>query len=105
MNERCPICGYLMNAAARDFNICPCCGTEFGYDDRRRSHVELRNRWISNGARWFSRATAPPVRWSAWAQLIDAGYVEAVPFRVVSVSAHAPTFREFSFMPERIAVS
>jgi hypothetical protein len=102
MNETCPVCGYLMAKPARDFNICPCCGTEFGYDDRRRSHEELRARWIANGAPWFSRATRRPAGWDAWSQLWRAGYV---PFRVVSVAGPAPTFGELSFMRERLAVS
>ena len=36
-----------------DYNICQCCGTEFGDDDADLSHVELRQRWIERGSLWF----------------------------------------------------
>jgi len=56
-----------------DYNICPCCGTEFGGDDESMSHAELRNQWIAGGARWFYRQ--PPVGWNGWEQLQQANFV------------------------------
>lgn len=53
----CPVCGYKrldQDPKQRLYNICPCCGTEFGSDDFDRSHAELRNIWIAHGARWWS---------------------------------------------------
>lgn len=56
----CPVCGYGMKFPASDFHICPCCGTEFGYDDAVLSHAELREEWIGAGSKWFSDYTHPP---------------------------------------------
>ena len=56
------------------YNICPCCGTEFGVDDRKTSHQALRQAWIKTGMPWFDDITAPPKAWSASVQLMQAGY-------------------------------
>ncbi len=72
----CPVCGYTrLRRPPQDFLICSCCGTEFGYDDARLSHVELRARWIRNGAQWFSQATQPPAGWNAFDQLRDGNLI------------------------------
>lgn len=66
---RCPVCAYPnLKSPPQDDLICPCCGTQFGYDDFTLSHTELRMRWIANGYPWFSSAT-PPAGWNAVAQL------------------------------------
>lgn len=65
----CPVCGFLMRYPARDWNICPSCGTEFGYDDAGRTHQQLRGIWISRGMPWWSPVEAPPIGWSAMEQL------------------------------------
>ncbi len=58
MTYTCPVCDYAkLKGPASDFNICPCCGTEFGNDDDERSHAELRDEWIAKGRTWFSRFT------------------------------------------------
>lgn len=61
MNHHCPVCGFdAMPDAAEAGNICPCCGTEFGYDDDLGvTYEELRVRWEQSGMPWFSRAVAP----------------------------------------------
>ena len=76
----CPVCGYLYlneppvdNQGCASFEICPCCGTEFGYNDANVSHDALRMRWLQSGALWFSKATLPPDGWSAENQLRNAG--------------------------------
>lgn len=75
------------------FEGCPCCGTEFGFDDdpgacgedlapdvpgehrysneeyRRAAHLALRSRWIEGGARWWSASSLPPSGWDARQQL------------------------------------
>ena len=56
-----------------DGAICPCCGTEFGYNDLSLSHEELRQHWVAKGAQWWSNFSAPPVGWNALAQLYQAG--------------------------------
>ncbi|MEO8869949.1 MAG: hypothetical protein ABI357_03865 [Granulicella sp.] len=73
---------------AKDYNICPCCGTEFGSDDETRTHAQLREFWISSGAKWFFRE--PPPLWNPWQQLSDAGVV--LPYAggmITSVTASA----------------
>jgi hypothetical protein len=61
----------------RDYHICPCCGTEFGNDDAEFSHDQLREMWISGGARWFfGRA---PEHWNPWIQLLNSGLIDWLP--------------------------
>ena len=69
MKHRCPVCGFAMPFPPSDNNICSCCGTEFGYDDLRRSHTELRKNWRAHGMRWFSEHMPPPTDWDPTAQL------------------------------------
>jgi|SRR5205809_3691288 len=70
----CPVCGYLqMTSPPEDFYICPCCGTEFGYDDSTRSHLQLRNAWLASGAKWFSNYTKMPFGWNGFRQVAEAG--------------------------------
>lgn len=64
------------------YNICPCCGTEFGNDDAHLSHEELCLRWISGGARWFSQYMNPPTGWNPYEQLALAGHLVARPLQV-----------------------
>lgn len=79
----CPVCGYDglydipwdENAASDE--ICPCCGTHFGYDDaaggdrehRRGLYRELRERWKAAGCPWFSGSRVPPQDWQPAEQL------------------------------------
>ena len=65
----CPVCGYQMAWPPIDFHVCPSCGTEFGYDDAGRSHVDLRSRWLEEGARWWSTNAPPPANWDPYVQL------------------------------------
>jgi hypothetical protein len=70
----CPVCGYdNLPFAPADYNICPSCGTEFGYDDFTASHAELRMRWLQNGAPWFSQSTPRPPGWNALDQISRSG--------------------------------
>src|SRR5579863_1109345 len=70
----CPVCGYTgLLAPPVDHEICPCCGTHFGYHDWALSHEELTKIWIGNGARWFDHDTPPPAHWNALQQLFSAG--------------------------------
>ena len=61
----------------RDYDICPCCGTEFGNDDVEYALEDLRNAWIANGAQWFYEQ--PPADWNPWLQLIAGGGPDLVP--------------------------
>jgi hypothetical protein len=51
------------------WNICSCCGCEFGYEDRQESSMlAYRERWLSSGATWFE-PKCKPAAWSLEAQL------------------------------------
>jgi hypothetical protein len=74
-----------------NYNICECCGTEFGVDDELRSHEELRDDWINRGAPWFFRT--PPVGWNPWTQLLIAN-VGNLPYDAsVSYFGHVRSFQ------------
>lgn len=75
----CPVCGYdkLTEEPYDDdgnpsYEICNCCGFEFGYDDSSegRSFEIYRKRWIEKGASWFN-LKAKPVEWNLKKQLIN----------------------------------
>jgi hypothetical protein len=64
----CPVCAYReLPYPPNNYNICPCCGTEFGNDDQLVTHFQLRQQWIANGAHWFFGD--PPVNWDPYVQL------------------------------------
>jgi hypothetical protein len=68
MTFTCPVCFYdKLTEPPANYNICVCCGTEFGNDDEFRSHAELREDWIENGCKWFFNQ--PPAGWNPSAQL------------------------------------
>ena len=56
----CPVCLYEMQEPAKDYTICSCCGTEFGYSDVTKTHMQLRAEWIAGGRKWFSNFTPDP---------------------------------------------
>jgi hypothetical protein len=73
----CPICGYpgLKEPAwgndgkSPTFEICPCCGCEFGYEDARPEGAkEFRKRWIATGGKWHD-PTLKPKNWDMKQQL------------------------------------
>lgn len=74
--RRCRVCGRLhedfpwgLDGCCASFDICPCCGTTFGYEDGLpRAARAARERWLRDGAAWF-RPEVKPVGWSAAAQL------------------------------------
>lgn len=71
----CPVCGYPeLTEPPRLWSICPCCGTEFEYDDAQASYEELRRRWLVKGAQWWSRCDTMPDGWNAREQLEQAGF-------------------------------
>ena len=75
----CPVCFYdRMEYPPRDFNICECCGTEFGTDDDGRTFDHLRAVWIANGAQWFFEH--PPALWNPYTQLFRANAAMALPY-------------------------
>ena len=76
-HSSCPVCGYSelteppwQDGVGSD-EICPSCGTHFGYDDvaggdpavRLLEHQRLRERWLSQGCRWSSSSRHQPSDW------------------------------------------
>ena len=61
--SHCPICGngpflvpYQSIAEIREsFDICSCCGCEYGYDDNLQHYMN----WVSNGCKWFTPEEQP----------------------------------------------
>lgn len=86
----CPVCGYegLTEPPWSDDSpsdeICPSCGTHFGYDDaaggsaarRGAVHRMLRRQWVDAGCSWFSSSTRSPTGWDPLAQLELFGELE-----------------------------
>ena len=72
----CPVCAYpAMADPVEEGNICPCCGTEFGYDDDLGvTYRQLRELWIQRGMPWFSPVVAAPDGWDPILQLTEADF-------------------------------
>lgn len=78
MDERyiCRICGYRLkfkiwgeDGKSPSYEICPCCGVEFGNEDYTLTSIlNYRKRWIEAGCNWFL-AQNKPLNWSYKAQL------------------------------------
>jgi uncharacterized protein (DUF983 family) len=73
----CPVCFYgalAFDPADQNYDICHCCGTEFGVEDAGGfSYEEIRAKWVAAGSRWFSSVVHPPVNWDAVEQLLRRG--------------------------------
>ena len=72
----CPVCGWSKleepaydETKSSSFEICPSCGTEFGYQDANKTHAELRKEWIEKGMSWWSNTTEKPADWNPQEQL------------------------------------
>ena len=73
----CPVCGYDKLAEEPydqdgnpSYEICNCCGFEFGFDDESEgnSFESYRQKWIDDGVKWFSDK-AKPEAWDLKKQL------------------------------------
>jgi len=69
--DYCPICGYgpafgyaSPEELRHSYDICACCGCEFGYDD----NVAHYEQWVAKGCPWFKSKARPP-NWSLEEQL------------------------------------
>jgi len=78
----CPVCGLVGSDeppydayGCATFTICPCCGTEFGYDDSTVKHDELRRRWSAKGMLWWSTGLQPREGWNGYEQLRKANLI------------------------------
>lgn len=65
----CPVCGFLLDYPAANFNICPSCGVEFDADTVEYSIEELQQAWILRGMAWSSPVIKRPVEYNPLAQL------------------------------------
>lgn len=66
----CPVCYYgNLRYPPMNYNICECCGTEFGLHDDDWTHEELRAGWLQQGCPWFFGE--PPLGWNASVQLYE----------------------------------
>jgi len=73
---RCRVCGLLQDdppwgedGHTASFEICVCCGTEFGYEDATPAGVaRKRAGWLAAGTPWFD-PKQKPAHWDLDAQL------------------------------------
>lgn len=69
--NNCRVCGFGLSYPpwgeddnSPTWEICACCGTEFGYEDCTMAGIKAqRERWLSGGQIWFDE-TAKPKEWS-----------------------------------------
>lgn len=55
------------------FEICDCCGVEFGYEDvTSEAQARFRQNWLTEGARWFDESKRPE-KWDFSAQFAQLG--------------------------------
>ncbi len=77
MKYICPVCGYddldeapFDNDGNPSYNICDCCGFEFGFDDGSEgiNFEHYRKKWIEEGTKWFI-SKKKPKNWNLSEQL------------------------------------
>lgn len=77
MNFVCTVCGYdkldeppYDDKNRGNFDICPCCGFQFGVDDDDKGYTfkAYRDSWIGKGAKWF-QPDLKPENWNLENQL------------------------------------
>jgi len=79
-NMTCRICGFLYddyypwgeNGNTPDYEMCACCGGEFGFDDDihacGKPIQEYRSKWIDEGANFYNPSKRPE-NWNLEVQL------------------------------------
>jgi len=82
----CPVCGYdkIVNPiydsnGQGTYEICPCCGFEFGSDDfpdKEQAFKNWRTHWIEKNYLWFSNYTKKPENWEPQKQLDNITKIE-----------------------------
>lgn len=78
----CPVCGFGGPEGSRapydryggSFDICPCCGFQYGVTDdlKHETFESWRTKWIAAGAKWPARKQKP-TNWDAAKQLRNIG--------------------------------
>ncbi|MCD9189194.1 MAG: DUF4071 domain-containing protein [Pyrinomonadaceae bacterium] len=66
-NYFCRVCGLLQtqlpwgeSGTEPTFDICDCCGVEFGYEDSSLYGIrKMREKWIQAGGKWFNEKLKP----------------------------------------------
>lgn len=66
-NHNCRVCGLYSNdlpwgveGNCPTYEICPCCGVEFGNEDYTISSTrQYREKWLSEGGNWFEPKEKP----------------------------------------------
>lgn len=80
----CPVCGYDElqeppyvgnDPATGSFEICCCCGYQYGVEDLDLgiTHDAYRDKWLADGAPWFSKSKIKPLNWDLKKQLSNIG--------------------------------
>lgn len=72
----CRICGlqhedppWRNDNTTPSFEICICCGCEFGYEDIHLENIRrYRNKWIQEGAKWC-KSNYKPLNWNLYEQI------------------------------------
>nr|WP_314499692.1 hypothetical protein [uncultured Chryseobacterium sp.] len=67
--HNCRVCGLYIddapwgeNGDCPTYEICPCCGVEFGYEDYTIESTKMyREKWLEKGAKWFDKSEKPEV--------------------------------------------
>lgn len=75
-NLYCRVCGYTQedppwgqDGICPKYEICDCCGVEFGYGDCSLKAIKsTRQRWLSGGALW-KYPKEQPINWSLEKQM------------------------------------
>jgi len=64
----CPVCSFdqlneppFNKNNEPSYEICPCCGFEFGFngDNNQHTYNEYRKQWVKDGAVWFMPQQRP----------------------------------------------
>ena len=75
-DKYCRVCGFKLRFSpwgednnSPTYEICPCCGAEFGCDDYTPKSIKAyREKWIKSGAKWFNPDKKPD-NWNLEKQL------------------------------------
>ena len=76
--HNCRVCGCYIDdlpwgkdGNCPTYEICPCCGVEFGNEDcTKESTKQYREKWINDGAKWFEPEVKPK-NWNKEEQFIN----------------------------------
>lgn len=78
VEHHCRVCGLYNQEApwgednrTPSYDICPCCGMEFGFEDYRLDLIrQYRQQWLDQGAEWFEK-NEKPSGWNLTEQMKD----------------------------------